>query len=620
MNAVLPEPRRNVFFKKKPVKIIAICLVAVLAIAGVYTFIKAKNNSSGGAVEQRTALAVKGELTDSITGSAPVVSTNRSELSPKAAATLEKVTCKEGDQVKTGDVLFVLDNTDALLNIENTRNSIAQLQLNIDSTAKSAGGLLVRAPYGGQITNISFREGDIINKGGALLTITDVDNLKVTLPFSGAAVKNISAGQKAVVYLQDLMLSVEGRIAYKSNKPYTTASGGELYDVEIAITNPGSLKEGMKATAEITAGGTILESAGVGTLSCINKKVMKSDAGGAAASLKVRENEFVNAGDILAELENDDLLLTSTTNSIKMESLQNQLDIQKKQLSYYTIVTPFDGTVTKLGSANEGDTVKQGELLAVVSDMGHLEFTVSIDELDVSQVAVGQTVKITAAALEETTAAPLTGKVSRIAMEGTSSNGVTTYPVTVTVDDNGAVKLKTGMNIDAEIIIATKPDALMIPLEAVTKVRNKSFVYLKGTAAEGKITKGSQLQGSAAQNQPAKSNSSGAQGRRIRAQGGPMSGTSAGALQGGFAGAAGRLGGGIDDYYQGAILTEVKTGISNDNYIEILSGLTEGQEIVLPKQNAGSSTGSSTGSGGFQRIQGSMIGDVRTYSIPPGRQ
>lgn len=575
MDTVTPGVSRSNFKKKKAVKIIAICLVAALLAGGAYVFVQAQNSKSNGAVAQRTTLVVKGTLTDSIAGSAPIQSSNRSELSPKVTATLEQINCKEGDQVKAGDVLFVLDNTDALSNIENAKNNIAQMQLTLDSTDKSVNGLVVKAPYSGQITNISVKLGDSVNKGGAILTLTDVTKLNVTLPFSGAAVKNVSIGHQATVYLQDLMLSVGGTVTYKSSRPFTTASGGELYNVEITINNPGSLSEGMKATAEITAAGALLESVDSGMLSYLNNIIIKSDAGGTVTSLNVRENEFVNKGDIILKLENDDLLLTSSSNNMKMENLQAQLEIQQKQLSYYSIVAPFNGTITKIGDANEGDTVKQGELLAVVSDMSHLEFSVSIDELDISQLTVGQLVKITADAVEETAITPFTGKVSKVAMEGTSSNGVTTYPVTIAVDDNAAGKLKTGMNIDAEIMISDKADVLIIPLEAVTKMGNRSFVYVKGTNSDSG-------QGDSA--------SQGNFNRPTR-----RSNTSSAAIAA----------------IEGATLVIVETGISNDTHIEILSGLTEGQEIVLPKVNASTSSGSSSGNS-FQRVQGGgMMGTVR---------
>jgi len=683
MDTVIPGTGRNAFKKKKLFKIIAICLVAALLAGGAYVFVQAKNSKSNGTVAQRTTKVIRGTLTDSIAGSAPIQSSNRSELSPKVTATLEQIKCKEGDQVKAGDVLFVLDNTDALLNIENAENSINQMQLTLDSTAKSVNGLVVKAPYSGQVTNINVKLGDEVNKGGAIMTITDVSKLNVTLPFSGAEIAKVTVGQTATVYLQDLMLSVNGTITYKSSYPYSTASGGELYNVEITIDNPGSLEEGMKATAEISAGSVLLDSVNSGTISYVNNKVLKSDAGGTVTSLNKRENEFVHAGDVLIKLENDDLLVTSSSNAMKMENLQAQLEIQQKQLSYFTITAPFDGTITKLGSANEGDTVKQGEVLAVVSDMGHLEFSISIDELDISQIAVEQAVKITADAIEETAITPLTGKVSKVAMEGSSSNGVTTYPVTVKVDDNAASKLKTGMNIDAEIMISDKANVLLVPVEALTKMGNRSFVYVVGADSEDSQSGQNSLNNqsnptdtsgtsglaggngqSAAQGKPnrmARKNSAGStttgaddgstpstgmtsgepqgaqpqdtQVQNVPTQTDPQKDTSsqttgaqsqdnttsADTAKGSFSRVAQRAN--TDTYYEGATLVMVETGISNDSYIEIISGLTEGQEIVLPKTSTstGSSSISNSGLIKSMREQGGITGSgIQGGAMPAG--
>jgi HlyD family secretion protein len=665
MNTAAPVVSRKPFRKKKVFKLIAIILVIALLAGGAYYFVKVRNSKSTGTQTQRTSTVVKGQLTDSIAGSAPIESSNRSELSPKVTATLEKINVKAGDQVKAGEVLFVLDNTDALLNIQNAENSISQMQLTLDSTVKSVNGLKLKAPFNGQVTNISIKEGDTANKNGVLMTITDVSKLKVTLAFSGSEAENIRVGQTATVYLQDLMLSVDGKVTYKSSKPYAASAGGEIYTVEIQLDNPGSLKSGMNATAEITVGGATIDSVESGALSYIDSEVLKSDAGGTVTRLDVRENEFVNEGDTLVEMENDDLLLTSSTNNLKMENLKSQLEILQKQLGYYTITAPFDGTITKMGNANEGDTVKQGETLAILSDMNHLEFSVDIDELDISKLAVEQKVTITSDAIEETATTPLTGKVTNIAMEGTSSNGVTTYPVTITVDDESAAKLKTGMNIDAEIIIADKSDILMVPLEAVTKMGGRNFVYVKGTdsGSGGSQTGGSGGQGQTGGNGswmggnggdgefgPPADNTSGA-GFRRRSDGntsgagftgapptgntsgagftgapptGSTSGagfrtrrngnTSGGAISGNWGGGnTGNTGNtsqsavrgsfakarnaGQDNYYEGAYMVEVQTGISNDSYIEITSGLEEGQTIVLPKTSTVKTTNSNSESG-----------------------
>ncbi len=580
MGTVVPGINRISFFRGKAFKVIAICLAVIIVVGGVLIFLRIRRQNTNNAVEQRTAVVTRGQLVDSIAGSAPVESANRSELSPKVTATLQQINCKEGDQVKKGDVLFVLDNTDALMSIENTQNQIAQMQLTLDSTAGNVSGLNVNAPFGGQVTDIGVKEGDNVNKGGTLMTLTDVSSLSVTLPFSGNSAKNIAVGQKATVYIPDLMLSVEGTVAYRSSKPYTTASGGELYNVEISIRNPGSLTEGMKANAELKADGTALDSVESASLTYKNKKILRSDAGGTVTSINVRENEFVNSGDVLVKLENEDLLLTSSTNNIKMESLKSQLEIQQKQLDYYTITAPFDGTITSMSTANAGDTVKQGELLAVDSDMNHLQFSISIDELDISKIAAGQAVNITAEALSDTKTAPLTGKVTKIAMEGDTSNGVTTYPVTVTVDDNAAGKLKTGMNIDAEILVSNKQDVLMIPLEAVTEIGGRSFVYVKGTDSN-------QTGKTGQNNQSGKENSSGQNWRNGQSGQGNPSGQSGQNAQSGGNGQNAQSGGNGQNWRNG-------TGSTSGSGIRrsFRGGNTSGAAIGA--SNPGAATGADT--------------------------
>ena len=246
------------------------------------------------------------------------------------------------------------------------------------------------------------------------MTLTDMSKLKVTLPFSGSGFPDIRTGQKATVYLQDLMQSVDGTVTYVGDKPYSTASGGELYNVEIMVDNPGSLTDGMKANAEIDTPEGSFTSVDSGLLSCINTSVLESDAGGTVTSVNVIENQFVNAGDVLAEMQNDSAKLTLDTDNLKLQSLQRQLVIQQQQLTYYKITAPCDGTVASVNNI-AGDTVQPGNTLAVVSDMGHLQFQVSIDELDIAKVKVGQKVNITLDALPETSTTPLTGTVSDVA-------------------------------------------------------------------------------------------------------------------------------------------------------------------------------------------------------------
>jgi Membrane-fusion protein len=609
--------------KKINLKLIVICLAILIIAAAVYAYITISKSKTTGNTVQSTTTVSKGNISVSITGSSYLESSNRRVISPKVTSKITKVNIKEGDQVKAGDVLFELDDTDALLNIENTKNSIAQTELSQKSNLKSVTGLEMKAPFSGQVTDITVKQGDTVGKGSAVLTLTDQSKLKVVLPFSGNGVKEITKGTKAVVSLQDIMQSVEGTVTYVSSKPYSTAAGGELYNIEIEIDNPGSLEEGMQASAEIETSAGTVSSAKTSTLAYKNSTKLKCDAGGTVKNLNVMENQFVNQGDLLMSITNDDLKLTVDTTQLKLDNLQRQLEIQNEQLEYYKITAPNNGTVTAL-NAQEGDTAKPGDELAAVSDMSHIDFTVSVDELDIAKVQVGQRVDVTVDALTETSAKPLSGKVTKTAMEGTYSNGVTTYPVTITLDQ--ADKLKAGMNANAEIYISEKNDVLRVPLEAIQKMGNRSFVWVKGSSQGMQFGQNgpgngnnsgnsSNANGNSNNTQGQQGNnqqSSGQQGNNQQSSGQQGSGQQGNSQQSNgqqgytrqYTGQQGSTSAGtngrnrsnskVNSYYANAHMVPVETGINDDSYMEIISGLEEGQVIILPQVTTSSKQNSTT--------------------------
>ena len=100
-------------------------------------------------------------------------------------------------------------------------------------------------------------------------------------------------------------------------------------------------------------------------------------------------------------------------------------------------------------------------VLATIYDLSSLTFEMSIDELDIKKVKVGQKVEVSADAFEGQT---FSGTVTNVSLESTYSNGVSTYPVTVTLDDMG--DLLPGMNVDGVITLEEANDVLAIPVDA----------------------------------------------------------------------------------------------------------------------------------------------------------
>ena len=173
----------------------------------------------------------------------------------------------------------------------------------------------------------------------------------------------------------------------------------------------------------------------------------------------------------------------------------------------------------------------------------------SIDELDISDVEVGQTVEITADAVEGTT---YTGVVTEVSVAGTTSGGITTYPVTVRIDETEG--LLPGMNVDAEIVISSAEDVLAIPSGAVNRGDTVLITADSPSAAD--------------------------------------------ALD--------------QEAPEGYVYVAVETGVSDDSFIEIISGLQEGDTVAYLQSTSSSNSNSATmmpmGGGGMPSGGGGMPG------------
>ena len=101
-----------------------------------------------------------------------------------------------------------------------------------------------------------------------------------------------------------------------------------------------------------------------------------------------------------------------------------------------------------------------------------MSIEVSVDELDISGLSVGQNVTVTLDALPGQS---LEGTISKINTEGTYDSGNTKYAVTVTVDRND--EMLTGMNAGIRIDKGEPVDCLTVPASALVDKGGKTYVY-----------------------------------------------------------------------------------------------------------------------------------------------
>ena len=251
---------------------------------------------------------------------------------------------------------------------------------------------------------------------------------------------------------------------------------------------------------------------------------------GVVQEVHVQKGDLVSPGTAIADITDTSAMkvtlpFQSADAAMAVESAQLSLRRAQEALEDYTITSPISGTVIEKNfkAGDKMDGMEAGAL-AVIYDLSALELELRVSELDIGAVQPGQEVVITAEALPGET---FTGRVERVSINGSTADGFTTYPVTILLENFGG--LNPGMNVSADIIISRTEDALCVPVEAV----DSSGAVL--VAGPGVLTE----DGSA-----------------------------------------------VADLSK-AERREVTLGAGDEDYVEITSGLEEGELVLVPVQSAG---------------------------------
>ncbi|MBZ9634799.1 efflux RND transporter periplasmic adaptor subunit [Clostridium sp. FP1] len=293
-----------------------------------------------------------------------------------------------------------------------------------------------------------------------------------------------------------------------------------------------------------------------------------SGSSSTVSKVYVTAGATVKKGDTLFTLNAEEINNSISSQNLNIQQDQTTLSNAQTQAGYNNFTAPVGGTVAAL-NFNPGDTIQSGKAVATIIDLTQMQTVVAVDELDIDKVKVGQKATITVDAI---TGKAFTGKVIKISSIGVSTNSVTTYDVTVSID--AADGVKTGMTTNVKVSVQTKENVVMLPIEAVQGTGNN-----KSITAE---TSGSSTSTSS-------NNSGNSSNGNVAANGSQRSGNGGGA---------------ISIASSGVTRKKIEVGISNQNYVEITSGVSEGDTALVaiiksPATSTTKTTNPLSGSGGF---------------------
>ncbi len=208
----------------------------------------------------------------------------------------------------------------------------------------------------------------------------------------------------------------------------------------------------------------------------------KAGINSAEASLKALGNNKTSTHDdtLAAEKKIEAAKISKDASEQNVANALASLNYASQQAAKRTVNSPIDGTVNEVNIKNGDDLSRvsgsgsNAQAPIIVGDMGTLKTQVQVNEVDISNVQIGQRVTLTFDALSDFTA---TGKVEAMDSLGTISSGVVTYDVTISFDEISD-KIKPGMSATVAIITTTKADALIVPSSAVKTQSGQSYVQI----------------------------------------------------------------------------------------------------------------------------------------------
>ncbi len=544
-------PKRRV---PRPVKIGLTVLVLAGLFAGGFYLVHKTGEEPEQQSGENTAVATRGYLETYIEGDGQIAARTQVELGKDLKGKVTEVLVQAGQAVKAGDKLFTVDPAEIRKELDEARKDMEEAQRSLDEASsgvtaaeKSVAELTTTAPFTGRMVppegdekTKTWRVGDELPGGTVLGTLVDDTVMKLPLYFSYAYIDDIQKGAAATVSIPANMSTVSGQVESVERIEKVSDDGTRLFRVTIAVNNPGALKKGMAATAEVaTAAGKVMP-AEAGLLEYSREETVTAKQTGDITRISGLDYYKFAAGAVIVQQANEDLTRAVDTAARTLQSQQHALAEKQKRIaeletiiSGAAVTSPIDGVVLKMDTAVDAE-LAGGTAPCVVADMSTLVVKAQIAMNDINAVMPGQMATLTMYNGAEDMA--LSGTVESVSMQAEENSGngsMPTYTAVIVLDPlPEGVSVSMGYYVSYKITTAQSEDCITIPARALVNTDEGTAVFAKpaeGQAFDETIP----------------------------------------------------IPEGTDDIPEGFELVPVAVGISDSSNVEILSGIDEGTEVFL---------------------------------------
>ncbi len=387
---------------------------------------RAQSRSAAGDV-LRTGQVTRGELVISVPASGNVAVNGKVNLSFKLPGNVTAVSVAVSDQVKAGQELARLDTANLERAVRQAEITLEQARLNLETLQKPATE-----------EDIRLAELAIQNAAQAL----EVARLSKEAAEAQASL-SIRSAQDAADKMEEAYEGAVDRLD-QMGLPLSYAAG---------VTAAYMEAEGNVGITQVKAEYQLQQ---------IRSQWLSAYQSYRQAQENLAKLQTGPDADRIRQIE------------LQIEQAQLSLEQAKDNLNNASLSAPFDGVVAAV-NIQAGTAAPTGLPAITLLDTSELYIEVSVDEIDIGKIAVGQPASVTVDAHPQ---AALRGTVERIAATPTNVGGVIAYKLRVKLADTGGLLVLDGMTVSVLIQTDTISDVLLVPNWAVRTDQTSSETYV----------------------------------------------------------------------------------------------------------------------------------------------
>ena len=510
--------------KKKKRRILRTVLIVIAVIAAIlvglvfYLRQRVEQRFASAAAEVQRYEVQTGTIHTVVSGSGTLTQVDVETMSVPAGVEITEVLAENRASVKEGDILATVDMATVMTALATVQEELDTLDDEIADAKGDTVSSTVTAGVAGRVKRLLAKEGTDVTacmaEHGALAYLSLDGYMAADIETT-----SLTRGQEVTVVRADGS-RIEGTV--------DSAVGGKA---TVLVTDNGP-EYGEEVTVETEDGKAI----GSGAL-YIHSPLAVTGYAGTVSRVNVQENAKVYKNTGIYTLKDTSF---SANYDTLLRSRQDLEETLMELLAIYrvgAVAAPFDGTVSSIlydEEAGEGQT----DILTLYPGTS-MSITISVDETDILALEEGQEADVVVSSVSEDA---MTGIVTDITREATTSSGVSYYSAEITVDH--VEGMLPGMTAQVDVKIEGVENAIIIPVEALRQTSAISYVF----TTYDEETK----------------------------------------------------------QYGGMV--EVTTGMQNDSYVEILTGLKVGDTVCYTEQQNpfASMFGGMGGMGGMSGMPGGM--------------